>query len=122
MYFTLKKIDNEFVFTDICSELLELTCQNREDLIGKTLDTATHIGDEDLRNKLRKIYILAWNQKRVLFYYFPIQNPDVFIIIYLEPQHVHNEIIEIKGRCMPIFIKDLEGELPLQHVNQFLAF
>ncbi|MBG9485875.1 hypothetical protein ABE47_32175 [Bacillus thuringiensis] len=122
MYFTLKKIGNEFVFTDICPELLALICQNREDLIGKTVDTAKYIGDQDLRNKLKEFYALALNQKRVLFYYFPIKNPEVFIITYLEPKPVYKKEIEIKGRCMPIFIKELEGNASLHHVNQFLVF
>lgn len=120
MYFTFQKSGDDFVFTDICPELLDSIHQKRDDLVGETVDTASHIGDRVTRKKLKQLYTLAWDQKRILFYYFPNQNPDIFIITYLEPQHYHNQVIEVMGRCMPVYKKDLQH--PLQHVDQFLAF
>lgn len=120
MYFTFQKSDDDFVFTDIGPELLDLIHQKRENWIGKTVATTPYIKDAVIREKLKQLYTLAWNQKKVLFYYFPNQNPDIFIITYLEPQYHQNQVIEIIGRCIPIYKKDIQ--IPLQHVNQFLAF
>ncbi|KXY83970.1 hypothetical protein MKY89_29155 [Bacillus sp. FSL W7-1294] len=120
MYFTFQKSEDDFVFTDICPELLDSILQKQDDLIGKTVDTALHIGDKVTRKKLKQLYTLAWNQKKVLFYYFPDKNPDVFIITYLEPQNDHNQVTKVIGHCMPIYKKNLQ--YPLQHVDQFLSF
>ncbi|PGA93017.1 hypothetical protein COL93_26150 [Bacillus toyonensis] len=120
MYFTFQKSGNDFLFTEICQELLNSICQNRDDFIGKTVDTASHIGDQATRNKLKKLYTLAWDQKRVLFYYFPTQTPDIFVVTYLEPQYSYDPKMEIKGRCMPIYKKDIQDLL--QHDEQFLVF
>ncbi|QDZ74529.1 hypothetical protein [Bacillus cereus] len=120
MYFTFQKSEDDFVFTDICPELLDSILQKRDDLVGKTVDTAPYIGDKVTRKKLKQLYILAWNQKKVLFYYFPYKNPDIFIITYLEPHNDHNQVTKVIGHCMPVYKKDLQ--YPLQHVDQFLAF
>ncbi|AOM14215.1 hypothetical protein [Bacillus thuringiensis] len=120
MYFTFQKLKDDFIFTDICPELLDSMLQKRDDLIGKTVDTAPHIGDKMTRTKLKQLYTLAWNQKKVLFYYFPCKNPDIFMITYLEPQHDDNQVTKVIGRCMPVYKKDLQ--CPLRHVDQFLSF
>ena len=120
MYFTFQKSGDDFVFIDICPELLDLIHQKREDWIGKTVATASHIRDAVTREKLKQLYTLAWNQKKVLFYSFPNKNPDIFIITYLEPQYHNNQVIEVIGRCLPVYKKDIQ--LPLRHVDQFLAF
>ncbi|MED3037958.1 hypothetical protein CBR56_28770 [Bacillus thuringiensis] len=120
MYFTFQKSEDDFVFTDICPELLDSILQKRDDLVGKTADTALHIGDKVTRKKLKKLYTLAWNQKRVLFYYFPDKNPEVFIMTYLESQNDHNQVKGVIGRCMPVYKKDLQYSL--RHVDQFLSF
>ncbi|MED3080166.1 hypothetical protein [Bacillus wiedmannii] len=120
MYFTFQKLEDDFVFTDICSELLHSILQKRDDLVGKTVDTALHIGDKVIRKKLKQLYTLAWDQKRILFYYFPDRNPDIFIITYLESQNDHNQVAEVIGRCMPVYKKDLQ--FPLQYVDQVLSF
>ncbi|MGR5996107.1 hypothetical protein ACT7C9_31930 [Bacillus cereus] len=120
MYFTFQKSGDDFVFTDICPELLDSILQKRDDLIGKTVDTASYIGDNITRKKLKQLYTLAWHQKGVVFYYFPDKNPNIFIITYLESQKYNNQVREVKGRCMTISKADLE--FPLQHVHQFLFF
>lgn len=120
LYFTFTKSGEDFVFTNICPELLDSIRQKPEDWIGKTVATASHIGDTLTREKLNHLYMLAWNQKKVLFYYFPNQNPDIFIITYLEPQYHYNQVIEVKGRCVLVSKKDIQ--LPLRHADQFLAF
>ncbi|MEK4503540.1 hypothetical protein [Bacillus sp. FSL R12-0069] len=120
MYFTFQKSEDDFVFTDICPELDNAILQKRDDLVGKTVDTAPYIGDKVTRKKLKQLYTLAWNQKKVLFYYFPYQNPDIFIITYLESQNDHNRITEVIGRCMSVYKKDLQ--YPLLHVDQVLSF
>ncbi|PEA06303.1 hypothetical protein [Bacillus cereus] len=120
MYFIFQKSGDDFVFTDICPELLNSILQKRDDWVGKTVDTAPHIGDKVTRGKFKQLYTLAWNQKRVLFYYFPDKNPDVFIITYLEPQSYHNQVTEVIGRCMPVYKKDLQ--YPLRYFDQFLSF
>ncbi|MBG9936170.1 hypothetical protein ABB04_07625 [Bacillus tropicus] len=120
MYFTFQKSEDDFVFTDICPELLDSILQKQDDLIGKTVDTALHIGDKVTRKKLKQLYTLAWNQKRILFYYFPDENPDVFIITYLEPQNDHNQVTKVIGHYMPIYKKNLQ--YPLRQVDQFLSF
>lgn len=73
-----------------------------------------------LQEKLKQLYKLAWNQKRVLFYYFPDKTPDLFIIAYLESQHDHNQVTEVIRRCVPVYKKDLQ--YPLQHGDQFFSF
>ncbi|MBJ8025895.1 hypothetical protein [Bacillus cereus] len=120
MYFTFQKLKDDFVFTDICPELLDSILQKRDDLIGKTVDTAPYIGDKVKRKKLKQLYTLAWNQKKVLFYYSPYKNPDIFIITYLEPQKDENQVTKVIGRCMLVYKKDLQ--YPLRHVDQFLSF
>ncbi|PEQ57505.1 hypothetical protein [Bacillus cereus] len=100
--------------------MLDSIGQKREDWIGKTVATASHIGDTLTRKKLHQLYMLAWNQKKILFYYFPNQNPDIFIITYLEPQSHHNQVIEVIGRCIPVYTKDIQP--PLRHASQFLSF
>lgn len=120
MYFTFQKFENDFVFTDICPELLDFILQKRDDLVGQTVDTAPHIGDTITRKKLKQLYTLAWNRKKVLFYYFPHKNPNIFIITYLAPKNDDNQVAEVIGRCMPVYKKDLQ--YPLQHVDQFLSF
>lgn len=120
MYFIFQKSKDDFVFTDICPELLNLILQKQDDLVGKSVDTALHIGDKATRKKLKQLYTLAWNQKKVLYYYFPYKNPDIFIITYLEPQHDHNQVTKVIGHCMPVYKKDLQ--FPLRHVDQFLSF
>ncbi|WP_241661633.1 hypothetical protein [Bacillus wiedmannii] len=72
------------------------------------------------REKYKQLYMLAWNQKKVLFYYFPNENPDIFIITYLEPQYHYNQVIEVIGRCIPVYKKDIQP--PLQHADQFVVF
>ncbi|CUB53895.1 hypothetical protein BN2127_JRS10_02508 [Bacillus subtilis] len=120
MYFIFQKSGDDFIFTDICSELLDLLFQKRDDLVGKTVDSAPYIGDKATKKKLNQLYTLAWNQKRVLFYYFPDTTPDLFMITYLESQKYHNQVTEVIGRCIPVYKKDLQ--YPLQHVNQFFSF
>ncbi|PEP84864.1 hypothetical protein [Bacillus toyonensis] len=120
MYFTFQKSGDDFIFTDVCPELLDSILQKRDDLVGKTVDSASHIGDQATRKKLKKLYKLAWNQKRVLFYYFPDKTPDLFIITYLESQNDHNQVTEVIGRCMPVYKKDVLS--PLEHLDQFLSF
>ncbi|PEQ47971.1 hypothetical protein [Bacillus cereus] len=120
MYFTFQKSGGDFVFTDVCPELLNLILQKRDDFVGKTVDCASHIGDQAIRKKLKHLYTLAWNQKRVLFYYFPDKTPDLFIITYLEYQNNHNQVTEVIGRCIPVYKKDIS--FPLGHINQFLSF
>ncbi|EEM44709.1 hypothetical protein P4G85_06235 [Bacillus cereus] len=119
MYFTFQKLEDDFVFTDICPELLNLIFQKRDDLVGKLVDTALHIGDKITRKKLKQLYTLAWNQKKVVFYYFPDKNPDVFIITYLESQKDYNQTTKVMGRCIAIYKRDLQ--YPLQHAEQVLA-
>ncbi|AHA75769.1 hypothetical protein [Bacillus thuringiensis] len=63
MYFTFQKIEDDFIFTDICPELLNLIFQKRDDLVEKSVDTALHIKDKMIREKLKQLYTLAWNQK-----------------------------------------------------------
>ncbi|MEK4683759.1 MULTISPECIES: hypothetical protein [Bacillus] len=63
MYFTFQKSEDDFVFTDICPELLDLILQKQDDLFGKSVDTALHIGDKAKRKKLKQRYKLAWSQK-----------------------------------------------------------
>ncbi|HFK1410075.1 TPA: hypothetical protein ACGXKU_006371 [Bacillus cereus] len=64
MYFTFQKIEDDFIFIDICPELLNLIFQKRDDLVGKSVDTALHIKDKMIREKLKQLYTLAWNQKK----------------------------------------------------------
>ena len=120
MYFTFQKIEDDFIFIDICQELLNLIFQKRDDLVGKSVDTALHIKDKMIREKLKQLYTLAWNQKKVLYYYFPNENPDIFIITYLRTQNNHNQVKKVIGQCMPVYKKDLQS--PLRHVDQFLSF
>ncbi|MGR5989300.1 hypothetical protein ACT7C6_01145 [Bacillus paranthracis] len=75
MYFTFQKSEDDFVFTDICPELLDSILQKRDDLVGKTVDTAPYIGDKVTRKKLKQLYILAWNQKKSFILLFSIQKP-----------------------------------------------
>ncbi|KXY81861.1 MULTISPECIES: hypothetical protein [Bacillus] len=120
MHFKFKKQNETFIFTDICPELLKLNGLKRDDLIGKTIDTASHIGNKVKRDKLKQLYALAWNQQRVLFYYFPDKNPDIFNIVYLEPHNYYNQVKEVIGRCVPVYKKELQ--YPLQHADQYLSF
>ncbi|PEQ06932.1 hypothetical protein CN585_14035 [Bacillus toyonensis] len=120
MHFTFTKQADDFVFTNVCPELLDLNRLNRDDVIGETIDTASGIGDTVTRDKLKQLYTLAWNQKRVLYYYFPDKNPDIFIIVYLKPHNNPNQIMEVIGRCVPVYKKKLKH--PLRHADQFLSF
>ena len=65
MYFIFQKSKDDFVFTDICPELLNLSLRKQDDLVGKSVYTALHIGDKAQRKKLKQLYTLAWSQKRV---------------------------------------------------------
>ncbi|MEK4614242.1 hypothetical protein [Bacillus sp. FSL K6-0067] len=120
MHFKFKKQNDNFIFTDICPELLKLNGLKRGDLIGKTIDTASNIGNKVKRDKLKQLYALAWNQQRVLFYYFPDKNPDIFNIVYLEPHNYYNQVKEVIGRCVPVYKKELQH--PLRHADQYLSF
>ncbi|HHT7228411.1 TPA: hypothetical protein ACTZ5W_005784 [Bacillus cereus] len=51
MYFVFQKVEYQFVFTDANQELLQSVHQQREDFIGRTLDTATHLGDAETRKQ-----------------------------------------------------------------------
>ncbi|WP_257141324.1 hypothetical protein [Bacillus toyonensis] len=70
MYFIFQKVKHQFVFTDVNQDLLRSVHQQREDFIGKTLDTAPHLGDEETRQKLKTIYPLAWEGKKNYFLLF----------------------------------------------------
>ncbi|WP_144641363.1 hypothetical protein [Bacillus cereus] len=120
MYYTFQKSGDDFIFTDICPALLDSILQKRDDFVGKTVDTASHIGDKVTRKHLKQLYTLAWYQKRVLFYYFPDKTPDLFIITYLESQNDYNRGTEVMGRCMPVYKKNVPSSFG--HIDQFLLF
>ncbi|MEK4503506.1 hypothetical protein [Bacillus sp. FSL R12-0069] len=47
MYFIFQQVERQFVFLDVNQKLLQSVHQQRKDFIGQTLDTATHLGDEE---------------------------------------------------------------------------
>ncbi|MEK4503877.1 hypothetical protein [Bacillus sp. FSL R12-0069] len=79
--------------------LLQTIHQQREDFVEQTLYNAPNLGDEATRQKLKGIYSLAWSGKKVIFYYFPVINVDIFVITYLEPQYENPQIVQVRGRC-----------------------
>lgn len=120
MYFVFKKINQQYVFTDVNSALLQAVHQKRNDFVGHNVDTAPHLGDEVTRTKLKTIYALAWSGKKIIFYCFPDSNEDIFVITYLEPHYEYGEIFQIVGRCAS-FNKN-EFEDTLKHLEEFVTF
>ncbi|PGA96990.1 hypothetical protein [Bacillus toyonensis] len=118
MYFVFQKFEHQFVFTDVNQELLQSVHQQREDFIGRTLDTAPHLGDEETRRKLKTIYPLAWAGKKIIFYCFPISNLDILVITYLEPQYVNGQVFQVKGRCASFHKNEIQDTL--EQLEQFV--
>ncbi|WP_340800419.1 hypothetical protein [Bacillus sp. FSL K6-0067] len=79
--------------------LLQTIHQQRADFVEQTLYNASNLGDKATRQKLKEIYSLAWSGKKVIFYYFPVINVDIFVITYLEPQYENQQIVQVRGRC-----------------------
>ncbi|MGG0314584.1 hypothetical protein ABEY53_24580 [Bacillus mycoides] len=119
MYF-IQKVERQFVFLDVNQELLQSVHQQRKDFIGQTLDTAPHLGDEETRRKLRTIYPLAWAEKKIIFYCFPISNLNIFVITYLEPQYVNGKVFQVKGRCASFHKNEVQDTL--EQLEQFVTF
>ncbi|OQR53390.1 hypothetical protein [Bacillus sp. CDB3] len=120
MYFVFQKVEHQFVFTDVNQELLQSVHQQREDFIGQTLDTAPHLGDEETRRKLKTIYPLAWAGKTIIFYCFPVSNLDIFVITYLEPLYVNQQVVQVMGRCASFHKNEFQDTL--EHLEQFVTF
>ncbi|KXY84375.1 MULTISPECIES: hypothetical protein [Bacillus] len=120
MYFVFQKVEQQFVFTDVNQELLQSVHQQREDFIGQTLDTAPHLGDEETRKKLKTIYPLAWEGKKIIFYCFPISNLDILVITYLEPLYVNQQVVQVRGRCASFHKNELQDTV--EQLEQFVTF
>ncbi|PHG61811.1 hypothetical protein COI59_21655 [Bacillus toyonensis] len=120
MYFVFRKIEEQYVFTDVNEALLQAVNQQRTDFVGQTVDTAPHLGDEATRTKLRTIYPLAWSGKKVIFYCFPDRNMDIFVVTYLEPQYARGQIVEVIGRCASFDKSKFKDTL--QHLESFVTF
>ncbi|HHL0973865.1 TPA: hypothetical protein ACQUHP_005551 [Bacillus cereus] len=120
MYFVFKKIEEQYVFTNVNQELLQAVHQQRTDFVGQTIDTAPHLGDEATRIKLKTIYPLAWSGKKVIFYCFPDRNINIFVITYLEPQYEQGKIVQVVGRCAA-FDKNASQDM-LPYLEEFVTF
>ncbi|MEK4503504.1 hypothetical protein [Bacillus sp. FSL R12-0069] len=120
IYFVFKKIEGHYVFTDVNDELLQDSNQKRADVVGKTIDTAPHFRNKATRRKLKTIYSLAWSDKKVIFYHFPDDNVDKFVITHLEPQYEKGELVQVMGRCAS-FDKN-EFQDILQYFDEFVTF
>ncbi|MCQ6530827.1 hypothetical protein [Bacillus mycoides] len=120
LYFLFQKVNEQYVFTDMNESLLQTIHQQREDFVGQTLDTAPNLGDEATRRKFKEIYSLAWSGKKVIFYYFPISNVDIFVITYLEPQYENQQIVQVIGRGASFHKNEIQGTL--EQLQQFVVF
>lgn len=120
MYYVLQKVKEQYVCADINQRLLQVLHHQRENYIGHTLDTALSLGDKMVRHKLKKIYDLAWSGKNIIFCYFPVDNAEIFIIVYLEPQYVDQQVIQIMARCASFQKSKFQDKL--EHLDQFVVF
>ncbi|WP_256869953.1 hypothetical protein [Bacillus sp. CDB3] len=120
MYFIFQKVKEQFVCTDINECLLQALHQQREDYIGHTVDTARSIGDEAMKQKLKTIYSLAWTGKNIIFCYFPVENVDIFMIMYLEPQYVNQQVDRVRAHCASFQKNEFQGTF--EHLEQFVTF
>lgn len=98
-HFTLKKLGNEIIFIDINNALLQSIHQTEADFIGKPVHTAFCLKSESEKKKLKEAYLSVWSGKKILHYYYPYNNPNIFLVVYSEPKFHKNEVIQIIGRC-----------------------
>ncbi|CUB53900.1 hypothetical protein BN2127_JRS10_02511 [Bacillus subtilis] len=70
MYFVFQKKEEQYIFTDVNQELLQALHQQRADFVGKTIDTAPHLGDEVTRAKLKKFSHWPGQVNRLFFIVF----------------------------------------------------
>ncbi|MEX0417059.1 hypothetical protein, partial [Bacillus sp. C30] len=120
MYFVFQKVEHQFVFTDVNQELLRSLHQQREDYIGATLDTAPYLGDDETKQKIKTLYLLAWAGKKVIYYCFPVSNLDIFVITYLEPQYVNGQVFQVRGRCASFHKNEFQDII--EQLKQFVTF
>ena len=110
--FIIKKIRNNFIFTDINENLLDILNISRNYVVGKTLDDFSV--REDSKKKALAMYEKAWNgDKMVVFDFFP--DLEKILVYSLKPILKNGKTDHLEGHCAVLGFKDHEEYFNTNH-------
>ncbi|PGX77761.1 hypothetical protein [Priestia megaterium] len=109
--FEVVKMDNSFICTVANQLLLDIVQLKEDDVVGRSFN-CPHI-EEELRKKLPMVYEKAWNGKEIIYYYYPLTNKNIFLIVLLKPVYDKGETVKLRGHCVPLEANEFNYETNL---------
>lgn len=111
MYFEIKKVNNDFIITNISKELLEILHLNLKDVIGQSINTIFSVTNADQKIQYQQIYQLAFEGQSVLFYYEGIRNSELSLLSYITPEYYNMDWERVRCRCVTFSNKTVNNIL-----------